>query len=105
MKKRIISIVLILLLVFALTACGSMRASEYDRDDEMTERMPNGDDSADDNTTTNGTSDYTMRNRTVTDEAQMMPDPEDGYIREDNADDGIVESQRPTTSPRISGIR
>lgn len=105
MKKRIISIALILLLVFALTACGSMRAPEYDRDDEIVDRMPNENKGTDNNTTTRGTNDYTMRNRTIDDNAQMMPNPEDGFIEDDNADDGIVEDQRPMTSPRISRIR
>ena len=105
MKKRIISIALILLLVFALTACGSAKVPEYDRDSEWIEQVPNENTDTNKNTTTRGTNDYTMRNRTVDGGTQMVPDPADGYIYEDNADDGIVENQRPITSPRISGIR
>ena len=104
MKKRIISIALILLLVFALTACGSVRSYEYDRNLEADELLPNDNTGTNDNAATRGTNDYTMRNRTIDDETQAMPDPADGYIREGSANDGIVEDQRPITSPKISKI-
>lgn len=76
MQRKLIAMILALALCLLLCACGSVRmqnGTAYDR---------SGDNAADYGT-------------------DMMPDPEDGYVDERNADNGLV-GTTPAPSPRAT---
>ena len=94
MKRKLIACLLALLLCLSLGACGAMRGGTgmYDRDTTNGTGM-------NDRNTTNGTG---MNDRDTTSGSDMIPDTDDGVIRDGNAEDGIVDDEHPKSSPNVT---
>ena len=104
MKRKILIIALALLLCFSLCACGSYRAS-YDDDYGVTDNGTarngmTGNGVNDSGTNRNGTADNGMNGST-----DAMPDAEDGYVDDNNADDGVIDGNLPSPSPNMTNKR
>lgn len=83
MKRKLIACLLALLLCLSLGACGAMR----------------GGTGMNDRNTTDGTG---MDDRDTTSGSDMIPDTDDGVIRDGNAEDGIVDDEHPKSSPNVT---
>lgn len=102
MKRKLIACLLALMLCLSLCACGAYRGGAG-----MNNAYTN-DGTGDTNRTgtTNGTG---MTNGTGGTErsggtygTDMVPDKNDGIVRDGNADDGVVDSTLPMTSPNVT---
>lgn len=105
MKRQVLSMVLALLLALSLSACGSYRNMDGMDNRSVTDNGTTGTNGSRTNGRTNGDAytDGTAGNGTVGNTGtDMMPDPEDGYVDDNNADDGVVDAKNPAPSPKVS---
>ena len=80
MKRKILIIALALLLCLSLCACGNTRTS-YNKDYGMTDKSG-----------MNGST-------------ERVPDVKDGYVGNNNADDGVIVDNLPSPSPNLTNKR
>lgn len=94
MKRKLIACLLALLLCLSLGACGAMRGGTG-----MNDRNTTNGTGMNDRNTTEGTG---MDDRDTTSGSDMIPDTDDGVIRDGNAEDGIVDDEHPKSSPNVT---
>ena len=103
MKRKVLVMFLALLLCVSLCACGSYRANEGMNDNGMTNNGNNGT-GADraggsyNGTGSNGTNGNGMNNQDM----DVMPDAEDGFVDDNNGDNGILDGELSMPSPNVT---
>lgn len=95
--KKILVMILALALCLSLCACGRVRTNEgmTDYETRTTERPGGTTDTVKNRSTGNG-------NGTTEKKTDMTPDAEDGTIKDDNADDGVIVGDSVTPSPNAT---
>ena len=102
--KRILVIMMIVALCLSLCACGSYRANESTKDYETqtTERPGGTTDTTKNRSTGTNRTDKGTGNGTTDRQTDMTPDPEDGYIEDGSAGDGMIDGEHVTPSPNAT---
>ena len=102
--KRFLVMMMIVALCLSLCACGSYRANQSTKDyeTETTERPGGTTDTVKNRTTGTGRTDKGTGSGTADRQTDMTPDPEDGYIEDGSADDGVIVGESVTPSPKAT---